>query len=374
MKKKIFYWSPFFSNIATVKSVLNSAISLKKFSKEYQPFIIDVFGEWDEYKYLLIEKNISIKKLNLDLFFKKKKINGYFKSRYYQIKIFLLAFFPLIKLLKKNQPDYIILHLVTSLPMLINFFFKNKSKVILRISGLPKLNFFRKFFWNIFLKKISRVTTPTKATLNILKKEFNIDKIFLLRDPILHIKNIKKNRIKNDNKKKTFVSIGRLTKQKNFIFLLKCFKEIVKKNSEINLNILGEGEEYEKLKKYIKKNNLEKNIFLKGYQEKIYEYLSLSDAFILSSLWEDPGFVLIEAAYANIPIISSDCRNGPIEILDNGKNGFLYKSNDIKEFIKTFEIFKNSNPSSIYEKTINAKKMSRNYTLYNHYKNMKQIL
>lgn len=374
MKKKIFYWSPFFSNIATVKSVLNSAISLKKFSKEYQPFIIDVFGEWDEYKYLLIEKNISIKKLNLDLFFRKKKINGYFKSRYYQIKIFLLAFFPLIKLLKKNQPDYIILHLVTSLPMLINFFFKNKSKVILRISGLPKLNFFRKFFWNIFLKKISRVTTPTKATLNILKKEFNIDKIFLLRDPILHIKNIKKNRIKNDNKKKTFVSIGRLTKQKNFIFLLKCFKEIVKKNSEINLNILGEGEEYEKLKKYIKKNNLEKNIFLKGYQEKIYEYLSLSDAFILSSLWEDPGFVLIEAAYANIPIISSDCRNGPIEILDNGKNGFLYKSNDIKEFIKTFEIFKNSNPSSIYEKTINAKKMSRHYTLYNHYKNMKQIL
>ena len=374
MKKKIFYWSPFFSNIATVKSVLNSAISLKKFSKEYQPFIIDVFGEWDEYKYLLIEKNISIKKLNLDLFFRKKKINGYFKSRYYQIKIFLLAFFPLIKLLKKNQPDYIILHLVTSLPMLINFFFKNKSKVILRISGLPKLNFFRKFFWNIFLKKISRVTTPTKATLNILKKEFNIDKIFLLRDPILHIKNIKKNRVKNDNKKQTFVSIGRLTKQKNFIFLLKCFKEIVKKNSEINLNILGEGEEYEKLKKYIKKNNLEKNIFLKGYQEKIYEYLSLSDAFILSSLWEDPGFVLIEAAYANIPIISSDCRNGPIEILDNGKNGFLYKSNNIKEFIKTFEIFKNSNPSSIYEKTINAKKMTRNYTLYNHYKNMKQIL
>lgn len=374
MKKKIFYWSPFFSNIATVKSVLNSAISLKKFSKEYQPFIIDVFGEWDEYKYLLIEKNISIKKLNLDLFFRKKKINGYFKSRYYQIKIFLLAFFPLIKLLKKNQPDYIILHLVTSLPMLINFFFKNKSKVILRISGLPKLNFFRKFFWNIFLKKISRVTTPTKATLKILKKEFNIDKIFLLRDPILHIKNIKKNRIKNDNKKQTFVSIGRLTKQKNFIFLLKCFKEIVKKNSEINLTILGEGEEYEKLKKYIKKNNLEKNIFLKGYQEKIYEYLSLSDAFILSSLWEDPGFVLIEAAYANIPIISSDCRNGPIEILDNGKNGFLYKSNDIKEFIKTFEIFKNSNPSSIYEKTINAKKMSRKYTLYNHYKSLKQIL
>ena len=50
-------------------------------------------------------------------------------------------------------------------------------------------------------------------------------------------------------------------------------------------------------------------------------------AFILSSLWEDPGFVIVEAAMCNLFIISSDCKNGPSEILEYGKGGILYKSN-----------------------------------------------
>ena len=48
--------------------------------------------------------------------------------------------------------------------------------------------------------------------------------------------------------------------------------------------------------------------------------------FILTSLWEDPGFVLVEAAYNNLFIISSDCKNGPKEILDNGKRGLLFNN------------------------------------------------
>ena len=43
-----------------------------------------------------------------------------------------------------------------------------------------------------------------------------------------------------------------------------------------------------------------------------------SNALILSSLWEDPGFVMIEAALCNSYIISSDCKNGPREFLLNG--------------------------------------------------------
>ena len=49
MKKKIYYWAPFFSNIATTKAVINSAVSFKRFSSKYEPVIIDVFGEWDNY-------------------------------------------------------------------------------------------------------------------------------------------------------------------------------------------------------------------------------------------------------------------------------------------------------------------------------------
>ena len=51
MKKKVFYWSPHINEqIATVKAVVNSALSLIKYSKNYDPTIINVFGEFDEYK------------------------------------------------------------------------------------------------------------------------------------------------------------------------------------------------------------------------------------------------------------------------------------------------------------------------------------
>ena len=66
--------------------------------------IIDVFGEWDAYQDLLLKNKISVIKLNLDNYF--KKINGYFVSRYYQIKIFILAFFPLLNLFKKKKTRY----------------------------------------------------------------------------------------------------------------------------------------------------------------------------------------------------------------------------------------------------------------------------
>ena len=76
--------------------------------------------------------------------------------------------------------------------------------------------------------------------------------MFTLYDPIISTKEILLKELKNKDKKldfkKTFVSIGRLSKQKNFLFLISNFKKF---NSEkkYNLLILGEGEEYQKLQK-----------------------------------------------------------------------------------------------------------------------------
>ena len=374
MNKKIFYWAPFFSNIATIKAVLNSAISIKKFSKkEFVPTIINVFGEWDEFKEKINKHEIEIVELNLNKYFKKKKINGFIKSRYYQIKIFILAFFPLLNLIKTKKPDVFILHLITSLPLFLNFIFNIDSKIILRISGLPKLNIIRKVFWYFALNKVNMITAPTIATKDYLKKIFKKSDISLLRDPILNVEKIKLKKISKNRNEKKFLAIGRLTKQKNFIFLFESFKILIQQNPKIYLYILGDGEEYEKLNDFINKNNLQNNIFLEGYRSNVYEYLSNSDAFILSSLWEDPGFVLIEAAYANTTIISSNCFNGPSEILEGGKNGFLFKSNDKDDFLNVFSKFENSNSSIINQKKIDSKKMSRKYSLFSHFLELKKL-
>ena len=52
-----------------------------------------------------------------------------------------------------------------------------------------------------------------------------------------------------------------------------------------------------------------------------------SKCFILPSLWEEVGFVMVEASFCNNFIISSDCKNGPEEFLENGSAGLIFKNN-----------------------------------------------
>jgi glycosyltransferase involved in cell wall biosynthesis len=97
-------------------------------------------------------------------------------------------------------------------------------------------------------------------------------------------------------------------------------------NTNYDLLIFGEGEERNKLQLKINNLNLEKKVFLMGYSEPIYYYMKNAEALILSSLWEDPGFVLIEAAFCNLFIISSNCKNGPTEFLNMVKEECYLKA------------------------------------------------
>ena len=77
-----------------------------------------------------------------------------------------------------------------------------------------------------------------------------------------------------------------------------------------------------------------------GYSNNIFQYMKNSQAFILSSLWEDPGFVLIEAAMCNSFIISSNCKNGPEELLNKGAGGLLFENNKRRSCKKIKRIFR----------------------------------
>jgi Cu+-exporting ATPase len=106
----------------------------------------------------------------------------------------LYNFYPLLKLFINKKPDYLLIHLITSLPILLKIIFPIKTKIILRISGLPKLNPIRKMFWRLGSKYLYMITCPTNETLTYLKdlKIFNENKIYLLRDPIVSISDISK--------------------------------------------------------------------------------------------------------------------------------------------------------------------------------------
>ena len=371
MKKKVLYWSPHINKqVATVKAVFNSAYSLSKYSDNFKPIILNAFGEWDDYTEKFKQLNIgSIKVFNWKI---KKPIDGFWRSRLFYIFLSVVIFLPLLRIINKEKPDYVIIHLITIPVLLASFFFKN-TKFILRISGFPQLNFFRRSLWKILSKKLYSIFTPTLLTKDLLIKNkiFSKDKIFLLRDPIVEISKIsklKKEKI-NDlaNGTKYVISIGRLTKQKNFPFLIKSFSKLRKKIKEIKLVIIGSGEEELKLLSLITEYKLEKYVILMKYKKNIFNYLSNSLFFVLTSEWEDPGFVLIEAAICNKLILSSNVKNGPIEFIDNEKNGILFKKNNYEDFEKKFLNILDTNENILIKKKISAKMKAKKYTIFSHY-------
>tara|TARA_A100001015_G_C14971449_1_gene705336 strand:- start:233 stop:1375 length:1143 start_codon:yes stop_codon:yes gene_type:complete len=378
MQKKIFYWSPHINEqVATVKAVLNSAKSLSKYESNFKPHIINAFGEWNNFSSELNLLKIPLIKI-IDLK-TKLPINGFLKSRIFYIFFSIIIFFPLIKILKKEKPEFVIIHLIT-IPVLFASIFLKDIKFILRISGFPKLNLFRRCLWKLLSKNIFKIFTPTLITKDLLikKKIFDKNKIFLLEDPIIEIRKItklKKQEIIDIPKDTQFIiSIGRLTRQKNFEFLIESYNKMKNELKNLKLLIIGSGEELDKLTKLIKKYHLGEDILIKDFKKNIFNYLDKAYFFIMTSNMEDPGFVIIEAAYCNKFIISSDVNSGPKEFVGNQKNGFLYKKNNFLDFKEKIVKFLNLSKKDLNETKIRAKIKTKNYTIFNHYRKLKNYL
>ena len=382
----IYYWSPFLNKVATVKAVINSAHSLIKFSsKKFNPIIINCIGEWNDL-------SVDIKELGINIinfkspknFYKSLPRFGFLKSRFSYIVIIYYTTFNLYHFLKnKKENDVVILHLLTSLPLLLINIFNFKCKFILRISGLPKLNLFRKYLWKKSNSKLAAITCPTIDTKYYLQKNniFDEQKLSLLRDPVINISEIQK--LKNDKiekellNKSYFIAVGRLTEQKNHNFLLNAFCELFKKNKDYSLIILGEGELNKYLTEKINKLGLSKYIKILGYRDNVYKYYKNAACFIQTSKWEDPGFVMIEAAASKLPILTCDCKNGPKEFINNGERGYIYENFNYKKINeKLFEFIndKNNKKFMLNNKILKAFIETKKYTKFSHYLNLQKIL
>jgi len=116
----------------------------------------------------------------------------------------------------------------------------------------------------------------------------------------------------NIYKKRTIVTVGRLTNQKNHIMLLKAFSLV---DMDINLLVIGVGELEDDLRRLAVDLNIEENVYFLGFQKNPYVFIRNSDCFVLSSKYEGFGNVIIEAMACGVPVISTDCNSGPREII-----------------------------------------------------------
>ena len=142
-------------------------------------------------------------------------------------------------------------------------------------------------------------------------------------------------KIKFDLKNKFLIgSIGRLDYQKNYEFLINVFPEILKIKPEAIAIIVGEGPERKKLENLIEKANLKEKVFLIGELKNASKYLKAFDLFLLPSRYEGLSITLIEALFAQIPILASDV-GGDKEIV--GKN-FVFELNNKNDFLSKFKM------------------------------------
>ena len=373
MKKKVFFWSPMLSHVGTYQAVISMSEALNKFN-DYHVFLINVFGEFDGYE------NPNIEKINL------LRIKKYIPNRGNFSKLFYYSItFALIPILyywvKKKKPDIIIANLAGYIPNILKIF--TNIKVINSIQGFPRLNLFRKIIWKIFYSNSDHFITMSSLTKEMLIKNFNFqkDKITKIDNPIISKKIItySKDEIKNEDqlifKKDVFCSIGRLTKQKNYIELIKGFNMFLKKTKkDINLIIIGDGEKKRELKKYIKENNIS-NCYLLGFKANPFKYLRKSKLFISTSLWEEPGHTLIEAGFLNVPIISSCCPNGPKEFIKDNVNSYKYELGSSKNLAEKLEKFCMEDEKKILNVKVNfKKKIVKEFTKFRFSKKIKNIL
>ena len=118
------------------------------------------------------------------------------------------------------------------------------------------------------------------------------------------------------------LSVGSLKEQKDFATLIKAFAQLP---FELNakLTILGEGPLRLELDALVKQLGMEDRVAMPGFVIDPYPWFRSADLFVLSSLWEGFGNVIVEALECGVPVVSTDCPSGPAEILDHGRFGRL---------------------------------------------------
>lgn len=261
------------------------------------------------------------------------------------------SLFPLILYFRKANPKVVIsgphyANVVAVLACILSF---RKTKVIVthhnfhdeetKLLGLHGrlAPYILKFFYS----RAFKVVAVSKSLKNHLLKDLKINsfKVEMIYNPVSTNTIYEFSRLPISHKffpeKRDFkivIAIGRLSPVKNYLLLIESFSE-VRKYEKVRLVIIGDGPEENNLKTFIIDNKLEDQVAFIKSTSNPYNYLLQSDLLVLPSNSESFSLVIVEALSLGINVLSTNT-DGPMEILENGKYGYIVEKHNISEMNK----------------------------------------
>lgn len=241
----------------------------------------------------------------------------------------LYAFLRLNGEIKKYQVDCVISFL--DVPNIINCVMnKNALKIISIRCYIDRvlcqtLNRKVKYYLSRrYFKKADRVITVSNELNTEIIDAFQIDesRTIVIENPydIDEIQRLADEKIADEinefiSEHKTAVAVGRLDQQKGYEDLINIFSEVQKKDKDAALIILGEGPQRKDLEALICEKKLENKVLLLGLCKNPFAIMSKCKLYVSTSLFEGFPNTLVEAMACGIPVIHTDCKTGPREII-----------------------------------------------------------
>ena len=158
-----------------------------------------------------------------------------------------------------------------------------------------------------------------------------------------------------------FIAVGRMSSQKNYLMMLKAFKQVQSIYPDAKLTILGDGEKRSEIETFCEENHLSNNVNMPGNVSNVREYMWRSKVFLMSSDFEGLPITVLEAMAAGLPIVATKA-GGIVDIVEDNGNGFLVNIGDEEGLAKAMiECLQNDGKMKSYAD--HSKALSQKYSI-----------